>query len=404
MLIESGPPPSPGCCIYKVPRDIRLLNVAAYEPCVVSIGPFHHGKSNLKTMEERKIHYFRSFVQRANLDVDDLVNTVKEWEEETRASYGEKIEFSRDDFVLMILFDGIFIIELFLRKQFPQWREDYDNKLTFQSGFFENINSDLILLENQLPFFVLKRIFNYAFQRHPVNFLPLIDLTFLFFSSYNTRDMRPEPGFEREHFLDFVRTFRLPSNSMTQHGSGAKVEFRPGAKELHKAGVEFKKASSERPFHIHFENSILELPCLNLYDDTESYFRNLMVFEQCHYPNDSHIRDYVAFMDFLINTTEDVDLLVQSGVIENNLGDAAAVATLFNSLCKNITIDDSRFSYASLCEELNAHCKFLWHHWKAILRRDYFSNPWRTAATIAAIMLLVLTLVQTICSIISLRK
>jgi hypothetical protein len=32
------------CCIYKVPDPLRKLNEEVYNPQVISIGPFHHGK------------------------------------------------------------------------------------------------------------------------------------------------------------------------------------------------------------------------------------------------------------------------------------------------------------------------------------------------------------------------
>ncbi|BFG25199.1 hypothetical protein CerSpe_114730 [Prunus speciosa] len=38
-------------CIYKIPNVLRKQNEKAFIPSVVSIGPFHHGKENLKGME-----------------------------------------------------------------------------------------------------------------------------------------------------------------------------------------------------------------------------------------------------------------------------------------------------------------------------------------------------------------
>ncbi|KAK6927518.1 Protein of unknown function DUF247, plant [Dillenia turbinata] len=403
MIRASGPPLSPQCCIYKVPSNIYHMNVAAYEPYVVSIGPFHHGKSSLKAMEKHKLCYLQSFLERLKLDLEDLVNTIEEWEEETRACYAENIELSSNDFVQMILVDGVFIIEFFLRSHFHDLQDDSDRILTFNPGFRVAIKHDLILLENQLPFFVLERIFDLAFQHLSLeNFPTMLSLAFDFFSEYNTQ--KKQPGFEVKHLLDLLRTFQLPSNLRRQPKIDAKFEFLYSATLLHKAGVKFKVASSGWLLGIHFENNILEIPCLKLDDTTESYIRNLMAFEQCHYPYDSHIIDYAFFMDYLINTTEDVDLLVQSGVIVNLLGDAAAVATLFNNLGKNIAFGCSNFYFGGLCEDLNAFYRVPWHHWKAIFKRDYFSTPWRTTTTIAATMLLVLTLIQTICSMISLLK
>ncbi|RWR97810.1 UPF0481-like protein [Cinnamomum micranthum f. kanehirae] len=40
--------------IFKVPPYVRSLNIDAYKPRVVSFGPFHHGKEQLKPMEAHK--------------------------------------------------------------------------------------------------------------------------------------------------------------------------------------------------------------------------------------------------------------------------------------------------------------------------------------------------------------
>jgi len=106
-------------------------------------------------------------------------------------------------------------------------------------------------------------------------------------------------------------------------------------------------------------------------------------------------------LDFLIDTAKDVDFLVQSKILVNNLGDSNAVATMVNNLNKGILHIDTNNYYRLLGSFLNAFKKSPRHNWKVVLRRDYFGNPWRTMATIGAIILLVLTVGQTICSIIS---
>lgn len=112
-------------------------------------------------------------------------------------------------------------------------------------------------------------------------------------------------------------------------------------------------------------------------------------------------------MDSLINTSEDVDLLVKSGIIKNFLSDNQLVADLFNNLYKETVTDSHEFYFAGLCELLNEYSRDYWHQWKAalfkwkrILRRDYFSNPWSAISVIAAAILLALTAIQTACSII----
>jgi hypothetical protein len=166
--------------------------------------------------------------------------------------------------------------------------------------------------------------------------------------------------------------------------------------------VKFKVGSNKCLFDLKFTNGVLEIPCLTLYDETKSIFRNLIALEQFHYQSDHFVTDYITVLDFLIDTDKDMDLLVRQKILINNLGDSNAVTTLVNKLCQQIYCSEMNSNYCCLCEKVNSFYKVSCHSWKANLRRDYFSTPWRTASTITAIILLVLTFIQTICSIISL--
>ncbi|KAL9458929.1 hypothetical protein AB3S75_007755 [Citrus x aurantiifolia] len=52
--LETLPPLSGKCSIYRMPEPRRCLNPSQYTPQMVSIGPFHYGKEELKAMEEHK--------------------------------------------------------------------------------------------------------------------------------------------------------------------------------------------------------------------------------------------------------------------------------------------------------------------------------------------------------------
>jgi hypothetical protein len=53
------------CCIYKVPPNLRKLNNGdSYKPHLISIGPFHHTKQELKPMHTQKQRYFLFFWER----------------------------------------------------------------------------------------------------------------------------------------------------------------------------------------------------------------------------------------------------------------------------------------------------------------------------------------------------
>jgi hypothetical protein len=105
-------------------------------------------------------------------------------------------------------------------------------------------------------------------------------------------------------------------------------------------------------------------------------------------------------LSFLVPSAKDVEILVKNGILENCLPDNEAVASLFRNLSKENTLAIDTFYYSGLVEDLNKYCGKRRHKWKATLKQKYFDNPWTIISLIAATVLLILTITQTVCSII----
>ena len=68
-----------------------------------------------------------------------------------------------------------------------------------------------------------------------------------------------------------------------------------------------------------FKNGVLSLPVFKAHDDTKKHLLNLLAFEKL-YPCTGHeVPSYTCFMDNLVNTRRDVELLRSKGVIKNLL-------------------------------------------------------------------------------------
>ena len=79
-------------CIFTVPNQLRMVNETAYEPQIISIGPYHHGKLHLKAMEEHKIRYLQRFLKgRGDNSLPRLVEEMREVEEQVRNCYSEPV-------------------------------------------------------------------------------------------------------------------------------------------------------------------------------------------------------------------------------------------------------------------------------------------------------------------------
>jgi hypothetical protein len=116
---EPEPAKWPECCIYKVPDKLREVNKEqdAYTPKLVSIGPFHHNLQQLTGIKQQKLIYFKEFYLRTKKSQKDLESIIENEEKQIRRYYSETFPqvIDGEEFVKIILFDAIFIIELFLR-------------------------------------------------------------------------------------------------------------------------------------------------------------------------------------------------------------------------------------------------------------------------------------------------
>ncbi|PRQ33497.1 hypothetical protein RchiOBHm_Chr5g0058271 [Rosa chinensis] len=84
-----------------------------------------------------------------------------------------------------------------------------------------------------------------------------------------------------------------------------------------------------------FCNGVLKIPQLNVGMLTESLFRNLIAFEQCYHGISNEITSYAVFMDNLISSQEEMELLCKAKVIGNWLSDEEG-CNFFNNLYKGI--------------------------------------------------------------------
>jgi hypothetical protein len=105
-------------------------------------------------------------------------------------------------------------------------------------------------------------------------------------------------------------------------------------------------------------------------------------------------------MDHLIDSAEDVGLLVENGIILHWLGDDAAVSNVINNFFENI--GNNYTCFGDISQDINSHYESRFNHTKATLKLIYFANIWRGTATVAAAILLILTFIQTISSVKSL--
>ncbi|XVF57188.1 hypothetical protein PTKIN_Ptkin06aG0184000 [Pterospermum kingtungense] len=437
------PSSSSECFISRAPPQLRQVNGTAFEPQIISIGPYHRGKH--QTMEIHKVRYLRNLFERLvkrGATGDKILNSfdldaLNMEEERVRSCYEGTLDMSSAEFVTMMVLDGLFVVELLRKFCDRELREENDDI------FKRNLNltiiaHDLLLLENQLPFFLLNHFFEKT-KLSPSE--KSLDSMAIFFFDMMPGLRRRDSQLRRldsqirrldsqsvqdtediKHLLGLVHKhcFLSPQESnfsrvpiiICEHFEQWEMDLIMGlsfihsATELSEAGIRFKKRDEGNSlFDIKFERGQMHIPTLTVDHDTQRIFRNLIAYEQIH-QGPSIVMDYARLMDCLINYADDVALLSDCGIIDNRLGTNEEVAKMFNKLNDYVYLSTDNFYYLELFHDVDEHCNLLLNRWKVKLRQTYFHTPWDWVLTsiVAASILLLLGFLQTLYSVLSYYK
>ncbi|KAI8556919.1 hypothetical protein RHMOL_Rhmol05G0294400 [Rhododendron molle] len=305
------------------------------------------------------------------------------------------------------------------------------------------VKHDLILMENQIPFFVLEKLFrltvdriqnsrnrkfsldDYVFQYFGMMMSPEEnstssggataptscgspgDSTVLRISLDDQMKSSEEDGVLTSnaqryynHILHKLHDYYLPQDqTKKKNGSedGSEEEDRkimPCASELEYAGVKFEPVRGKDLFKVEFSDPFrwfpkasFKIPFLEIYDNTELFLSNLIAFEQCCPGVSKHFTSYALLMDTLVNSDNDVSVLEKAGVIHNYLGARAEATNLFNSLCKEVVLDlKTEFVFADMCSKATEYSKRDRPKYLASVERTYFGSPRTFIAFVVAFL------------------
>ncbi|XP_065878739.1 uncharacterized protein [Euphorbia lathyris] len=214
------------CSIFRVPQNILDLHPRSFQPGIVSIGPYYHGEKKLQMMEEHKcriLGFFLDQLQEFGVVLDHLYQAIKEKEDQIRACYSQNIDkYSSGDLIEMMILDGCFIIQLLCvvgRIIIPESDDPIFNFPWMQSS----ITRDLLMLENQIPFFVLQILYDKSVADHII--VPPLQELILTLINYSlpryskaSKLCHKYKDFRGEHILDFYRSTYIPSSEIDDRG------------------------------------------------------------------------------------------------------------------------------------------------------------------------------------------
>ncbi|KAF8394028.1 hypothetical protein HHK36_020230 [Tetracentron sinense] len=168
----------------EVPKHLRVVQWTAYTPQLVSIGPYHRGKDHLKEMESQKLRLLQHVLERTCHQVELYYEEMSKLEEKTRGCYAQRFEdIDSPDFVEMMLLDAFFVVELLNASVngFMECGYLERDPIFGTRGVLPCIQRDMLMLENQIPLFVLDKL--YTLTCNPSDTNSVSDLTLKFFDS-----------------------------------------------------------------------------------------------------------------------------------------------------------------------------------------------------------------------------
>ncbi|KAL0548437.1 hypothetical protein IC582_012888 [Cucumis melo] len=305
--------------IFKAPSEINIEGRNVFVPAKVSIGPFHHGAAHLQSVENLKWRYLSTFLKHnSSLTLQDLIKIVVKSESRLKKCYEKKFcSLDRDEFSLIMLLDCCFILELLLRYSKRRFKRRNDPVFT-TPGLLFDIKCDLMLLENQIPYFLLDEIYEKVLDPREENMF-LSDLTFRFFRTMVPGDrkfMGDNFVVEADHLLEMVHSCFLSTYPPVKTNDKLKSKELPSASKLKTAGIKFKNArSSKSLLDIKFQNGVLEIPPLRVYQQTEAILRNLAAYEIRQSGTDQQVKSYLKFMSHLLQSDGDVKILCRKKIL-----------------------------------------------------------------------------------------
>ncbi|KAL8259393.1 hypothetical protein R6Q59_027346 [Mikania micrantha] len=315
-------------------------------------------------------------------------------------------DYDHNQFAEMMVMDACFILE-FCNKISKKSHESYRGNMLPD----QNIIYDLVLQENQIPFFILEQIFQCTILKFKPNstllefIRPLLNLLNLFKANIKTDNISIS---DNDHILSILYQCYKPQHPVTStfvtspfHSAvdldNAGITFKPARNPKWLMGMDVKISRFSCCCPWYCCKPTLRMPVLYVHDFTELVLRNLIAYEQQSSQTSKFIASYAYAMDMLVSTQEDVAKLIDSKVIVNSMGSNEEAAKMINSICKEVAWEHS--FYGDQWEKLNKHCNSYWPKNIAKMKSTYFSSPWNIIALLAGIILFALTVVQTIFTI-----
>ncbi|XP_078443962.1 transmembrane protein, putative (DUF247) [Wolffia australiana] len=147
--------------VFRVPATTVAENSSCYAPQLVGLGPYHRWRPELRQTEHWKLSAARRARRRLRargLRFRHLVDRLAAVERRLRASYHGRLDCSGETLAWAMAVDGCFLLELLHVLAASPGAAGPVCPLVAKPRSRDALLRDLVMLENQVPFWVLRRI------------------------------------------------------------------------------------------------------------------------------------------------------------------------------------------------------------------------------------------------------
>ena len=155
--VTSSPAPKIQKVIFLL-RDNKDFNIH-YEPRAVSLGPIHHGNEKYKLGEKYKLVLTYEFVKGSEKKINDLFKKIEEKIKELKECFEEEVikSYDDEDLIWLLLVDGCATLQYIYCAANDRFED-----LNIKTDSVAFTQQDLFLLENQLPYRLLKWLMSWS--------------------------------------------------------------------------------------------------------------------------------------------------------------------------------------------------------------------------------------------------
>ncbi|KVH98055.1 Protein of unknown function DUF247, plant [Cynara cardunculus var. scolymus] len=160
--------------IFNVPTSLVSTKPDCYIPQQVALGPYHHWRPELYEMERFKISAARRYqkqLQDGGLKFEHIVDQLAVFEPRIRACYHKYLDFDGETLIWMMALDASFLIGFLDVYAIENGFVMRFSSRTLRLGDFscrrfayDAILRDIVMLENQIPIFLLEKMLEFQFH------------------------------------------------------------------------------------------------------------------------------------------------------------------------------------------------------------------------------------------------